>query len=270
MSPGSAGLSPLVDSHAHMADRSLADDLAGVLGRARDAGVIQVIAIGTTAANSASVVAMASTRPGIFAAVGVHPNDAAGAAPDDWPRIVELARRPRVVAIGETGLDRYRDRTPFAQQQEWFARHLTLAHERGLPVVIHCRDSERDIIDQLAGLGRPVLGVLHSFTGSWEDARAFLDLGLHLSFAGMVTFANKSLDALRDTAARVPADRLMVETDSPYLSPHPYRGKPNEPGRVSITAEKVAEARGVSLAEIARITTDNAQRLFSLPARDVI
>lgn len=256
----------LVDTHAHLDEPGLRDDLAGVLDRARGAGVVQVIAVGTTAADSASVFELARRRAGVFAAVGIHPNHVAEARPDDWERVMDLAGQPRVVAVGETGLDRYRDRTPFPQQQEWFDRHLALAHERGLPVIIHCRQSERDIIDQLARLGRPVRGVLHSFTGTWDDARAFLDLGLHLSFAGMVTFSNKALDALRDVAARVPGDRLLVETDSPYLSPHPFRGQANEPHRVALTAERLARLRGLTLEEFSRITTANARRLFGLPA----
>lgn len=270
MSPTPGASTPLVDTHAHLGDPGLADDLEGVLDRARAAGVVQVVAIGTTAADSALLVTRACAHRGVFAAVGIHPNDAARAQPDDWARVVALAGAPRVVALGETGLDRYRDRTPFAQQQEWFERHLALAHERGLPVVIHCRDSEPDIIDQLARLGRHVPGVLHSFTGSWDDARSFLDLGLHLSFAGMITFTNKGLDALRATAARVPHDRLLVETDSPYLSPHPFRGQANEPHRVAVTAERLAHVLGLPLADLARITTANARRLFTLPDDDLL
>ena len=255
----------VVDTHAHLQDEAFRGDLGGVLERARDAGVCQIVAVGTTADDSASVLEMARRHAGLHAAVGVHPNHAAGAAQGDWERVEALAGLPSVVAVGETGLDRYRDHTPFDVQQEWFARHLALAHERNLPVVIHCRECERDVIDQLAALGRPVQGVLHSFTGQWEHAEAFLDLGLHLSFAGMVTFSNKKLDPLRDIAARVPLDRLLVETDSPYLAPHPHRGSTNEPARVVLTAKRVAELRGMSFAELAFETTSNARRLFGLP-----
>ena len=237
-----------------------------MLARARAAGVVQIVAIGTTAADSAAVVELARTHRGIFAAVGIHPNEAAeadrgglGRRSSTWPR------QPGVVAIGETGLDRYWDRTPFPMQQEWFARHLELAHRLDLPVVIHCRDCPRDLIEQMAELGRPVRGVQHSFTGTWDDARAFLDLGLHLSFAGMLTYTNKGLDALRDVAARVPLDRILVETDSPYLSPHPFRGQTNEPARVAVTARRLAEIRGLPPEELARITTENARSLFRLP-----
>jgi TatD DNase family protein len=266
MSPPHPHPAPLVDSHAHLFDRRLCEDLDGVLERARAAGIAQIIAIGTTAATSAGVIELAAAHPGVFAAVGIHPNDAAETGQQDWARVVELVGEPSVVAIGETGLDRYWKETPFEMQQDWFDRHLSLAHERDLPVVIHCRDSQRDIIAQLRELNRPVMGVMHAFTGTWDDAIACLDLGLHLSFAGMVTFTNKNLDSLRDVAARMPLDRLLVETDSPYLSPHPFRGRTNEPARVNLTALKLAEIRRVAPAEIARASTDNARRLFRLPA----
>jgi TatD DNase family protein len=229
-----------------------------------------MVAIGTTTADSAAVAELSRAHRGIFAAVGVHPNEAAEATDADWSAILELAERPEVVAIGETGLDRYWDRTPFDVQQEWFGRHLELADRLDRPVVIHCRDCTRELIEQLRSLGRPIRGVQHSFTGRWEDACAFLDLGLHLSFAGMLTYTNKALDALRAVAARVPLDRILVETDSPYLSPHPFRGKTNEPARVAVTARRLAEVRGLPPEEVARITTDNARGLFRLPADQIL
>jgi TatD DNase family protein len=255
----------LVDTHAHLQDPALAVDWDGLLARAETAGVRQVIAIGTTVADSVEAVVLAQRSQAVFAAVGIQPNHAAEAQPGDLDRIAELATLPRVVAIGETGLDRYWHYTPFAVQQTWFDDHLALAQTHGLPVVIHCRDCERDIIDQLTQLGRPVSGVLHSFTGTWDDAEAFLALGLHISFAGMVTFSNRKLDPLREVAARVPLDRLLVETDSPYLSPHPFRGQTNEPARVALTAQRIAELRGSTLPELATATSANARRLFGLP-----
>jgi TatD DNase family protein len=271
-SDASAGFSAgaLVDTHAHIENPRLLEQLGAVLNRARQAGVGQIIAIGTTAEDSARTLQIANENPGIFVAVGIHPNDAAEAAPDAWDSVVALVGQPKVVAIGETGLDRYWKRTPFPLQQEWFDRHLTLASERGLPIVIHCRDAQRDIIDQLRRLGRPIRGVMHSFTGTWDDAEACLELGLHVSFAGMITFENKSLDALRDVASRVPVDRLLVETDSPYLSPHPERGKTNEPGRVARTAARLAEIRGIAPGELANLTTVNARRLFAVPHSETI
>jgi TatD DNase family protein len=263
---------PLVDTHAHLDDSRLRDDQPAVLDRARAAGLIQIVAIGTTAAESARVIEMARCQCGLFAAVGVQPNNVGEAEPGDWSRIVELATspRPRVVAIGETGLDRYWKYTPFSQQVEWFGRHLALAHELGLPVVIHCRDCEADIVRELEQLGRPVSGVLHSFTGNSDHVAAFLALGLHLSFSGIVTFSNKTLDTLRAAAVTVPLNRLLVETDSPYLSPQPVRGRPNQPSHLSWTVQFLAHVLRLSPDELARETTANAQRLFALTADDTL
>jgi TatD DNase family protein len=266
MTASTPNCGPLVDTHAHLADHRLQEQFEAVLARAREAGLVQIIAIGTTAADSAKVIDIAASHPGIFCAVGVQPNHVAEAQAEDWPRIVDLAAHDRVVAIGETGLDRYWDHTPFAQQQEWFDRHLTLASELGLPVVIHCRDCEADIIHHLEQQKRPVSGVLHSFTGTSDDAQAFLELGLHISFAGMVTFSNKSLDPLRAVAAQVPLDRLLIETDSPYLSPQPVRGRPNNPSHLAWTAQHLARILDLPPDEFSRSTTANAQRLFALPA----
>ena len=264
--PGLSGASSLIDTHAHLDDPRLGADLDGVIDRARLAGVAQIVAVATTADDSLRLHDLARARRGIYATVGIHPNEAAEASEEDWGRVVELAGKLGVVALGETGLDRHWDFTPFETQIHWFNRHIELAAERDLPLVIHCRECEHDIINQLRSLGRPVKGVLHSFTGTWDDAQAFLDLGLHISFAGMITFTNKSLDRLRDVAARVPRDRILVETDSPYLTPHPFRGKTNEPARVVLTAQAVAMARGLALLELAEITTANARQLFSLPS----
>jgi TatD DNase family protein len=266
MSRASGCFFPLVDTHAHLDDERLRADLEAVLNRAKEAGVGQVVSMGTTAVTSAAAVELAEAHRGVFAAVGIHPNDAAEVGRQDWPHIAELVKSSVVVAVGETGLDRYWNRTPFLEQQEWFDRHLALAHERDLPVVIHSRDCQADIIQQLERQNRPVRGVMHAFTGTWDDAQAYLELGLHLSFAGTVTFTNKSLDSLRAVAARVPEDRILVETDSPYLSPHPCRGKLNEPARVLLTATRLAEIRGLSLADLTRITTLNARGLFRLSA----
>lgn len=254
----------LIDTHAHLADPKLLADLDGVLERARDSGLSRIIAVGTTADDSRDLLDLAESRRGVFATVGIHPNHAAEASDGDWDRVIELLRRPEVAALGETGLDRYWDKAPFPLQQDYFDRHLSAAFERGLPVIIHCRESENDIIAQLRALKRPVTGVLHSFTGTIDQARAFLDLGLHISFAGQITFTNKALDGLRAASAFVPIDRLLVETDSPYLSPHPHRGKLNEPARVAFTARRVAEVRAMAFEDLAGITTENARRLFQL------
>jgi TatD DNase family protein len=261
---------PLVDSHAHLDDHRLQERFDEVLLNARAAGVVQIVAIGTTAADSASVIEIARKHPGVFAAVGVQPNHVAEAEAGDWPRIVALAARPRVIALGETGLDRYWNHTPFAQQQEWFDRHLELARALDRPVVIHCRDCETDIIEHLERQGKPTRGVLHSFTGNRDHASAFLSLGLHISFAGMVTFSNKSLDSLREAARSIPMDRILIETDSPYLSPQPVRGRLNQPAHLAWTVQLLARTLGIEPEELARTTTENARRLFAFPPDDVL
>jgi len=255
----------LIDTHAHLDQSEFDTDRAAVIERAHAAGVRQVIAIGTTAATSATCVDLAAQHANVFAAVGIQPNYCAQLQPGDWERIVELSRRPGVVAIGETGLDRYWDYAPFAAQQDYFDRHLCLAQELDLPVVIHTRECDADVLPMLrAAVARgPLRGVMHSFTGAAETARECVDLGLHISFAGMVTY--KKSDALRAIAATIPEDRILIETDSPYLSPHPLRGQRNEPAHLVHTAKCLAEARQVTLDTFAAQTTANARRLFRLP-----
>jgi TatD DNase family protein len=260
----------LVDSHAHLTDRRFATELHQILQNARASGVTQVITLATDAAESRQVLDLAGQHPGVHPGVGIHPNEVANATEDDWRAVMNLAAGPSVVAIGETGLDKHWDRTPFPLQQEFFERHLHLARELGRPIVIHARECLRELLDQLSRQSAPIQGVLHSFTGTWDEASEGLNLGLHISFAGMVTFQNASLDALRDVAARVPLDRLLVETDSPYLAPHPMRGRRNEPAHVAYTAARLAELRGLSIHDLARATTINARRLFALDARSRI
>jgi TatD DNase family protein len=255
----------LIDTHAHLDQDDFAADLAEVIARAQAVDVEAIIAIGTTADSSVATVRLAGEYPTVFAAVGIQPNYCAQAAPGDWDRIVQLAGEPRVVAIGETGLDRYWDYAPFDLQQDYFDRHLRLSQERGLPFVVHTRESDADVLAMLreAAQRGPLSGVMHSFTGEAVTAAECVALGLHISFAGMVTF--KKSDALRAVAATIPADRILVETDSPYLSPHPLRGKRNEPANVGLTAACLAEVRGVPPDEFAAQTMANARRLFRLP-----
>lgn len=256
----------LVDTHAHLDQEAFDADRAEVIARAADAGVRQIVAIGCTADSSLAVLRMAGEFPGVFAAVGIQPNYCAQAVPGDWEQVAELARREKVVAIGETGLDRYWDHTPFDMQRDYFDRHLRLAQELELPVVIHTRESDVDVVAMLreASQRGEIRGVMHSFTGTAETAVECIALGMCISFAGMVTF--KKSDALRAVAAGIPADRILVETDSPYLAPQPFRGKRNEPAHVVHTALCLAETRGVDAAEFARQTTENARRLFRLPS----
>jgi TatD DNase family protein len=254
----------LIDTHAHLDELAFDPDVAETMARARAAGVVAVLTIGITAETSRKAVALAGQFPDVFAVVGVQPNYVSQAQPGDWEEIVELSRHPRVVGIGETGLDRYWDYAPLAEQQEWFERHVRLSREVDKPFVVHCREAEADVVSllQRAAADGPLRGVMHSFCGDAATLATCLELGLSISFAGMVTY--KKNGELRRTAALVPADRLLVETDSPYLSPVPHRGKRNEPANVVLTAECLAEARGVSLDELAARTTENARRLFRL------
>ena len=233
----------------------------------KDAGVTQMIAVGCTADDSCKCVQLAGEFDGVYAAVGIQPNYVAEAKPGDWQLIEQLSQAPGVVAIGETGLDRHWDYTPFEQQQEYFDRHMRLAEKLGLPFIVHMRDCDQDIMDALRqARKRGVLnGVMHSFTGDAEMAAECVELGMHISFAGMLTF--KKSQALRDCAATIPDERLLVETDSPYLSPEPVRGKrPNEPAHVRHTAECLATVRGVTLESLAALTTANARAFFKLNA----
>jgi TatD DNase family protein len=254
----------LIDTHAHLDQEEFNADREEVIARALAAGVEAMIAIGVTANSSEAVVKLAAEHPKVYAAVGIQPNYCAEAKAEDWERIVALAGSPKVVAIGETGLDRYWDYTPFDAQQDYFDRHLRLSQERGLPFVVHTRESDADVVAMLrdAAARGPLAGVMHSFTGSAETAAECVALGLYVSFAGMVTF--KKSDDLRAVATTVPADRILVETDSPYLSPHPLRGKRNEPANVVHTARVLAEARGIGVDEFSAQTTANARRLFGL------
>jgi TatD DNase family protein len=260
----------LIDTHGHLDDDRLRGEVAAVVDRAVEAGVRQMICIATTAESAGRCVAMAQQFEAVYASAGIHPNHGKEAGPDDWNTVVSLVKQPKVVALGETGLDRHWDFTPFDVQQDYFARHLALSRQVGLPVVIHCREAEADMLPMLeADFAQhgPLKGVMHSFSGDQAFADACLRLGLHLSFAGMVTYKNAA--ALRQVASQVPPDRLLVETDAPYLTPEPLRGKvkKNEPAHVVQTARCVAEARGVSLEELASITTTNARRLFGLTTR---
>ena len=255
----------LVDTHAHLEDDKFDSDRAAVIERAKAAGVSTIIAIGTTAINSAAVIRLAEQNECVFASVGIHPNNAAAVAPGDWDRVVDLAKHPRAIAIGETGLDRYWDDTPFYVQQDYFDRQLRLMHATGKAIVIHMRDCLDDMLAMLREAHKrgPLTGVMHSYTGDATAAAECVAMGLHISFAGMVTF--KKSAELREVAAGVPENRILVETDSPYLAPEPFRGKRNEPAHVVHTARTIAEVRGISLEDFAAQTTANAQRLFRLP-----
>lgn len=256
---------PLIDTHAHLDDPRFADDLPAVLARAAAAGVGRIVTIGVDLPTSRAAVGLAGRFPVLAAAVAIQPNHVAEAGPGDFDEIARLADDPAVVAVGETGLDRYWDKAPFEMQEASFRRHLALARRLGKPVVIHCREADADMVrvlgDEFAAAG-PVRGVMHSFSGGAATAAACLGFGLDVSFAGMLTY--KTADDLRRVAAGVPLDRVLVETDCPYLAPVPVRGKRNEPAFVAHTAACLAGIHGVPLEVIAEHTTRNARRLFGL------
>ncbi|MCX7421642.1 MAG: TatD family hydrolase [Planctomycetia bacterium] len=254
-----------VDTHAHLDEDAFSEDIGEVIARAIESGVISMVAVATTASSSRATIEIAARVPNVFASVGIHPNYAAQAKPGDWELIEELAASPKVVAIGETGLDRYWDHTPFEIQLDYFRRQIELARTRSLPFIVHCREAEPDVVAVLreAAGTEALKGVLHSFCGSEATLDVALEVGLHISFAGMLTF--KKNEPLRQLSKKIPLDRLLVETDSPYLAPLPHRGKRNEPSFVRHTADSLAEAHGKSLEEMAAITTANAKRLFGLP-----
>jgi TatD DNase family protein len=255
----------VIDTHAHLDDDRFAADLDAVVARAAAAGLERVVTIGTDAATSRRNVELAGRFPLLRAAVGIQPNHVAEAQPGDWDAVKELAQHSACVAVGETGLDRYWDRAPFPLQEDYFARHLALSREMSKPVVIHCREAEADVVRMLRAefdARGPVAGVMHSFTGDAETARACLAMGLYISFAGMVSY--KNAEDLRRVAATIPLDRLLVETDSPYLAPVPVRGKRNEPAYVVHTADCLAMVLGVTRGVIDEHTTRNARTLFTV------
>jgi len=255
----------LVDTHCHLDFDALAADIDDVLRRAAEAGVGRIIVPALDLANVRTVLNLTKQHDNLFAAVGIHPNSAM-AWQDEWiDELHALARRARVVAIGEIGLDYYWDEAPVEIQHRALALQLELAAELDLPVIIHNRDAANDVLRMLAAsslAGRERPGVLHSFSADWVAAESALALGYYLGFTGPITF--KKADELRDIAARAPLDRILIETDAPFLTPHPFRGRRNEPAYVRYVAEKLAEVRGLSLEEVARATTANAERLFRL------
>jgi TatD DNase family protein len=252
----------LVDSHCHLDFPELSAELDEVLGRARRAGIGLMITIGTKLTEFDRVRAIAERHDDVYCSVGIHPHEA-GAEPEaDAEKLARLAEHPKVVAIGETGLDYYYDHSPREAQARSFRAHVGAARLSGLPVIVHTRDADADtgaILAEEMAKG-PYTGLIHCFTSGQELAEKAVDLGLSISLSGIVTF--KSAEALRATAAWVPEDRLLVETDAPYLAPIPMRGRRNEPAFVVHTAAKVADLRGVSSDALAAVTTANVRRLF--------
>ena len=253
----------MIDSHCHLDDAYYREDRAAVLARARQAGVIAFVCVGVGRGSAAAeeAAAIAAAEPDVFATVGVHPHDTAEVTEEHWATFERLARAPRVVGIGETGLDYHYDHAPRELQQTAYRRSIALARGAGLPIVSHVRDAHADAAtilgEEAVGLG----GVIHCFTGGVAEARAYLDLGQHLSFSGIVTFKNAA--NIREAAAFAPLDRILVETDAPYLTPQAKRGERNVPANVVLTAQAVATARGVSYEELERTVEANARALFA-------
>lgn len=257
----------LVDSHCHLDFPAFDEDRADTVARAKAAGVGTLVTICTRVSRFAEILAVANADPAIWCTVGVHPHQVAEEEPVDTETLVRLAVDPKVVGIGETGLDYFYDLSPREDQKASFRRHVAAARETGLPLVVHTRDADDDMIGILreeAGQGAFPC-VLHCFSSGPALAEAALALGFYISLSGIVTFRNA--EALRGIARDVPLDRLLVETDSPYLAPMPMRGRRNEPGFVVHTARKVAEIKGVDEAALARATTENFFRLFSRAVR---
>lgn len=254
----------IIDTHCHLDFESFDDDRDAVVQRAIDAGVERIIVPALDLENCPKVLRLAERYKSVFAAVGIHPNSTKQWN-DSWiEKLRDFAAHPRVVAIGEIGLDDYWDKSPKETQRHAFAAQISLAAELDLPIIVHNRETDREIVDMLRASGgnrRANPGVVHSFFSGWEVAEELLSLGFYLGFTGPVTF--KKANNLRRVPARMPLDRILVETDAPFLAPQPHRGKRNEPAYVAHIVEQLAELRDKSKEEMATITTHNAVRLFS-------
>jgi len=248
------------NTHCHLNKEDLIPQAETLITRAEMAGVHRFIVIGYDLESSRQAVALSERLPQVYAATGIHPHDAQSWNASIESQLREWADNPRVVAVGEIGLDFYRNLSSEADQYRAFHAQMSLASETGLPVVIHCREAYDPLLDVLAEYP-DVRGVLHCFSGTWEQAQRGLEMGYYLGIGGVVTF--KNADSLREITAQMPLDRLLPETDAPYLAPHPYRGKPNEPAYVALISQEVARVRGISLEALSEATEANSVRLFS-------
>lgn len=253
----------LFDTHTHINDDAFEEDLADVLQRAAEADVRRMVVVGVDRPSIENVFPIIERSDHIYGAIGWNPEDAVDMTDEDFNRIVSLLAHPKIVALGEIGLDYHWDKSPKPVQHDVFRRQIRAAKTAGLPIIIHNREATADVERILREEhAETVGGVMHCYSDSGEWAKKFINLNFYISFGGPLTFKNGRLQ--REAAAAVPLDRLLVETDCPYLSPHPFRGRRNEPARVRLVAEKLAEIRGVSPEEMARITTENAIRCFHL------
>jgi TatD DNase family protein len=255
----------LIDSHAHIQGKEYCGDVDAVIARARAAGVETIIAVGGAGALSSNseAVALAERFENIYATVGMHPHDAKDVGVDALKSLRELAVHPKAVAVGETGLDYYYNHSPQDVQRRVFVQFIQMARDLNLPIVVHERDAAGEVAELLrAEGGGNVRGVIHCFTGDYNAARAYLNLGFYISFTGIITF--KNAEPLRNVVRKVPLERMFVETDSPYLTPVPHRGKRNEPAYVRFVAETVANVKKLDLEEVAQVTTDNVKSLLRI------
>ncbi|WP_303978732.1 TatD family hydrolase [Dongia mobilis] len=256
----------LVDSHCHLDFDDFGTDMEAVLARAKESGVERMLTICTRVTKFDQVLAIAMAHDNIRCTVGIHPHEAENEPDVDVAKLVELSKHPKVVGIGEAGLDYFYDKSPRERQQQVFATHIEASRLSGLPIVVHSRDADEDTVRLLQDGAKKggLTGVIHCFTSTQYLADAALEMGFYISLSGIVTF--KSAGALRDVAKSIPLDRLLVETDSPYLAPIPMRGKRNEPSFVRHTATYIADFLGLSLPDLAQKTTANFDRLFAKAA----
>lgn len=258
---------PFVDTHCHL-DHHEGLSPAEQVRRAREAGVTTLVTVGTDMASSTQAITTSRRFDGVWAAVGVHPNDAMEASPQVLEVIERLAKEPECVAVGETGLDYYRDHTTPALQQASFRAHIDIARRQARTLVIHCREAWADCLDLLEDHGAPDRVVMHCYSGDLEVTARCIEAGYFLSYAGNVTFGNAG--ALREVAAATPLELLLTETDSPFLTPHPHRGEPNDPSYLPITVATLAEVQDRTSQEIALAVSANTVRAFALPAGGVV
>jgi len=252
----------LIDSHCHLDYPDFEPDFADIMSRARDAGVEKMLTIGTRLSTFDKVLAVAERFDNVYCTVGIHPHEA-GTETTDVARLVELAQHPKVVGIGETGLDYFYDKSPRRAQRANFRTHIAAARDSGLPLIVHTRDADADTHVVLAAemATGPFNALLHCFSSGRQLAERALQFGFYISFSGIITFAKS--DELREIAAGLPLDRLLVETDAPYLAPVPHRGHRNEPSFITHTAKSLAEVKKVSVEEVSKATSDNFYRLFT-------
>jgi len=252
----------IFETHAHLDDDKFDLDREAVVKRAQEAGISRIITIGCNEVSSREAVKIAGKYSNIYASVGIHPHDAQLCTEKTWDELTRLAQNPKVVAWGEIGLDYYRDLSPRDIQRKVFIKQIELANEMGLPIIIHDRDAHEDVMKTVKKYKPEFGGVFHSYSGSWEMAKELLKMGFYLSFSGPLTFKNSRHTV--EVATNVPNDRFVVETDSPYLTPEPYRGKRNEPAYVRYVVEKIAELKGLTLEKTAELSMENACRLFRI------